>query len=265
MKKERQATNIGVGPGKRGARFICNCFVAGSWYFGAVDDVFLGLSTTMSSRAKFKPPPVGRNPYYDAEVMDDDDERWARNPSGDLGWAYTARTLGRLSTDALVGYLVNNAFTVPARDYNPSAPFVHIKFAASQGWDVEGEAAVTTVSLPHGYRLPLMFVHKYMWATILRTLPSEEEWQEARGQMVHLCRLCENLFRRAHAKALQGGMEKGWRCIMFDRLLCRFYKHWDKSNPNAVLGFAKTHGVKEYDRDVLKHGKDSRMCATISC
>jgi hypothetical protein len=215
----------------------------------------------MSSRAKFKAP-VGGGSYYDAEVMDDDDERWARNPSGDLDWAYTARTLGRLSPDALVDFLVNNAFTVPARDYNPSAPFVHIKFAANQGGDDEGEAAVTTVSLPHGYRLPLMFVAKFMWATALRSLQSEKEWREARGNIVHLHRLCENLFRRAHAKSLQSGMEKGWRCIMFDRLLCRFYKHWDKSNPNAIIGFAKTHGVKEYDRDVLKHGTHYIMCTT---
>lgn len=218
----------------------------------------------MSSRVKFKAP-IDGDPSYDAEVMDDDDERWVRNPSGDLDWEYTARTLKRLSPDALIEYLVNNAITVPARDYNPSAPFVHIKFAASQGGNDEGEVAVTTVSLPHGYRLPLMFVTKYMWATALRTLPSEKEWKGVRGNIIHLCRLCENLFRRAHAKALQGGMEKGWRCIMFDRLLARFYKHWDKSNPSAIIGFAKTHGLKEYDRDVLKHGTHSRMCATLSC
>ncbi|KAF8200121.1 hypothetical protein BJ912DRAFT_1054512 [Pholiota molesta] len=171
-----------------------------------------------------------------------DPEQWVRDENGDLDWAYTSRTVRKLSHDALLTHLWEKSFSIPPREYNPSAPFVWVKLHSGD-----------TVRLPHGYRLPLMFVAKYRWEMTLAKVRNERLWKQERANIFHLSRLCENLFRRAQAKASRGGMEKGWRCVMFDRLLARFYKHWSRNDPEGGKGFLKTHGSKEYDRDVLKH------------
>ncbi|CAA7263915.1 unnamed protein product [Cyclocybe aegerita] len=167
---------------------------------------------------------------------------WIRDKNGDLDWAYTARCARTWSHDALLTHLCQQSFSIPPRDYNPSAPFVYARM-------LDGEV----VTLPHGYRLPLMFVGKYIWETMFSKLKDETTWKKERANLFHLSRLCQNLFRRARAKALKGGMEKGWRSLMFDRLLARFYKHWTTNDPKSGPKFITTHSIKEYDRDVLKH------------
>ena len=174
-----------------------------------------------------------------------DPAQWLTDKNGDLDWDYTARTVREWSTDAILSHLWKNTFSIPAREYNPSAPFVWIK-------NDSGDSIV----LPHGYRLPLMFVAKYCWEVTFKKVGSEDSWRKAKGNVFHLSRLCQNLFRRAKAKKeLRGGMEKGWRCLMFDRLLARFYKHWSRNDPVGGKKFLVEHSVKEYDRDVLKHGE----------
>jgi len=175
--------------------------------------------------------------------LNTDRRQWLRDENGDLDWAYTAETVHNWTQDALVSHLWENAFSVPPREYNPSAPFVYVKFH-------NGES----VTLPHGYRLPLAFVAKYRWEMTLDKIKDEKTWKKDRAAIFHLSRLCENLFQRARAKALSGGMEKGWRCEMFDRLLARLYKSWVRNDPQGIKEFATKHSLKEYDRDVLKHG-----------
>ncbi|KAF9547398.1 hypothetical protein CPC08DRAFT_823657 [Agrocybe pediades] len=176
-------------------------------------------------------PPVNSNP-----------KQWLRDENGDLDWTFTVETARTWSHDALLTHIYENAFSIPPRDYNPSAPFVYIKFH-------NGE----TVTLPHGYRLPLAFVAKYCWEMTLSKLKDEKAWKKERTGIFHLARLCENLLQRARAKAFTGGMEKGWRCEMFDRLLARFYKQRTRNDPQGIKEFVAKFGMKEYDRDVLKH------------
>lgn len=211
--------------------------------------VFSLSPTAMASKAKAK---ALADDFDDDEVasmleldtpVPPDPEQWIRDENGDLDWAYTSRTVRKSSHDALLTHLWEKSFSIPPREYNPSAPFVWVKLHSGD-----------TVRLPHGYRLPLMFVAKYRWEMTLAKVTNERVWKQERANIFHLSRLCENLFRRAQAKASRGGMEKGWRCVMFDRLLARFYKHWARNDPEGGKGFLKTHGSKEYDRDVLKHG-----------
>lgn len=176
-------------------------------------------------------------------MSEGDPNQWLRDNYGDLDWAYTAQVVRKWSHDALLSHIWAKSFSIPARDYNPSAPFVYVRMH-------DGEV----VTLPHGYRLPLMFVAKYYWGITLSRLKSAESWKKERENVFHLSRLCENLFQRARAKAFNGGMEKGWRCLMFDRLLARFYKSWYRNDPPAGREFISNFGAKEYDRDVLKHG-----------
>lgn len=163
----------------------------------------------------------------------------------ELDWSYTARCAKEWSDDELLSHLCAKAFTIPPRDYNPSAPFVYVRME---------DGDITT--LPHGYRLPLMFITKYQWETTTRTLSlqNRQRWEAVRDEIFHLSRLCHVLFLKARAKAESSGMEKGWRCIIFDRVLTRFYKGWPVSSPAKLEAFISHFGSKEYDKDILKNG-----------
>ena len=163
----------------------------------------------------------------------------------ELDWSYTVRCTKEWSHDELLSHLCSKAFTIPPRDYNPSAPFVYVRTE---------DGIITT--LPHGYRIPLMFVAKYQWETIYRTLSlqNRQQWEAGRDEIFHLSRLCHVLFSKARAKAEGSGMEKGWRCVMFDRVLTRFYKGWPVSSPAKLEAFISHFSSKEYERDVLKNG-----------
>jgi hypothetical protein len=162
----------------------------------------------------------------------------------ELDWSYTARCAKEWSDDQLLSYLCSKTFTVPQRDYNPSAPFVYIRTE---------DGVITT--LPHGYRIPLMFIAKYQWETTTRTLSlqNRQRWEAIRNELFHLSRLCDLFLSEARARAETSGMEKGWRCVMFDRVLTRFYKGWPVSSPAKLEAFLSLFSSKEYERDVLKY------------
>ena len=180
----------------------------------------------------------------------------AADSNSELDWSYTARCTKEWSDDELLNHLCSNAFTIPPRDYNPSAPFVYIRTE---------DGVVTT--LPHGYRLPLMFIAKYQWEITARTLSlqNRQRWEAVRSEILHLSRLCQTLFLKAHAKSESSGMEKGWRCIMFDRVLTRVYKGWPVSSPAKVDAFLSHFSSKEYERDVLKYGTSNILLTPQLC
>lgn len=167
-------------------------------------------------------------------------------------WSNTVCCTRTWSDDELLSNLCSMAFTIPPRDYNPSAPFVYV---------TTEDGLITT--LPHGYRIPLMFVAKYQWETIFRTLSlqNRHNWEAVRDEILHLSRQCHDLFFKARAKAESGGMEKGWRCANFDRILTRFYKGWPVCSPAKHQHFISHFGYKEYDRDVLKNGMPQHLTA----
>ncbi|PPQ96230.1 hypothetical protein CVT26_005602 [Gymnopilus dilepis] len=173
-----------------------------------------------------------------------DPAAWRADEHGDLDWAYSSAALRTSVSDAELLRLLTRrtVVSVPAREYNPSAPLVQVRTS----WG--------TVALPHGYRTPLIFVVKYIWESTLEALKDEKKWRRDRVLIFHLWRTCESLLRRAEVKhAAMGGMDKAWRCIPFDRLLTRFYKHSARCDPAAVHEFAQEYGEKEYERDVQKH------------
>src|SRR5271155_1110237 len=110
----------------------------------------------------------------------------------ELDWSYTARCGKEWSDDELLSYLCSMAFTIPPRNYSPSAPFLFVRRE-------DGDIA----TLPHGYRLPLMFIAKYQWETTTRTLSlqNRQRWEAVRDEILHLSRLCHVLFLKARAKA----------------------------------------------------------------
>lgn len=50
------------------------------------------------------------------------------------------------------------------------------------------------------------------------------------------------------------GMKGGWRCLMFDRFLARFYNRCVENDPTNNESFWREQGSMKYERDVLKNG-----------
>jgi hypothetical protein len=171
---------------------------------------------------------------------------------GELDWSYTSRCARRWSPSSLLTHLYSHAFSVPPK---LSFPFVNINIFSQDVDDPE------MISLPQAYRLPLLMVAKYLWETVHLALSAgREEWTAQTTNIFHISRLCENLFAGARVKTAKGGMETGWRCLMFDRFLTRFYNNWVHNDPASNERFWRLHKAEEYDKDVLKHGSDFPRC-----
>ncbi|KAJ7247388.1 hypothetical protein B0H12DRAFT_742594 [Mycena haematopus] len=148
---------------------------------------------------------------------------------------------------AIVRFLVANAFSVPARCTNTSDPWVTVRCA--DGSDVV---------LPRGYRLPLLWVAKYLWTSVKLVLTAEEsirqrEWDGAKFEILHIARLCAALLSGARTQMDEGGViERGWRCAAFDRALHRYWHDWLIMRDEFVRDFFREFGEDEYKRDAIK-------------
>ncbi|PPQ71237.1 hypothetical protein CVT24_009528 [Panaeolus cyanescens] len=66
------------------------------------------------------------------------------------------------------------------------------------------------VILPRAYRIPLLFVAKMQWDSLKISLEAQNpdrDWEECRFDIVHLCRLCQHLFRKAKEAKREGGVK----------------------------------------------------------
>ena len=141
------------------------------------------------------------------------------------------------------------AYTVPQRDYNPVAPFVYLNRQGIQ------------LPLPHGYRVPLMWIAKYLWETVHSLLTQPENgavqkmWIAQREELLYLVLAVKTFLDLACDKLKNGGMEKGWRCLFFDRMLARLYRGQHRNRREYLERFLVQWTHKEYERDVLKHGE----------
>ncbi|KAH6867885.1 hypothetical protein BKA70DRAFT_1579019 [Coprinopsis sp. MPI-PUGE-AT-0042] len=130
----------------------------------------------------------------------------------------------------------------------------------------------TTTLLPKGYRVPLMFVAKFLWESLRLVLTSvnpDGEWEEFRFDIVHLSRLSSHLLKAARTATTPsslsgpphisakgdrvGTMDRAWRCGLFDRALTRFYRRWMICREWSVKLFFEEFGEEEYAVDVLKY------------
>jgi hypothetical protein len=133
------------------------------------------------------------------------------------------------------------------------------------------------IKVPRGYRVPLMFVAKFQWASLKLVLTSgqrEKEWSDYKFDILHLSRLCERFFSEAQKACHRGIVEippikskateiqadpevmtRRWRCPTFDRALARYNKNWLISREEFLRDFYIEFEDEEYVKDVLKIGK----------
>ncbi|KAF7342575.1 hypothetical protein MSAN_02014100 [Mycena sanguinolenta] len=157
------------------------------------------------------------------------------------------RSAGKTWNDiAIVRFLVANAFSIPPRSANGSNPWVNVRCA--DGSDVV---------LPRGYRLPLLWVAKYLWTSVKLVLTAEpsirqSEWDSTKFEILHIARLCAGLLSSARAQLDADVMERGWRWAQFDRALHRYWHDWLIMRDEFVRDFFREFGEEEYKGDVLE-------------
>ncbi|KAJ7493986.1 hypothetical protein FB451DRAFT_450417 [Mycena latifolia] len=150
---------------------------------------------------------------------------------------------------AIVRFLAANAFSVPPRSTRTIEPWVVVRCA-------DGADAV----LPRAYRLPLLWVAKYLWTSVQLVLTADaairqREWDNTKFELLHIARLCAGLLAAARAQMDEGGViERGWRCVLFDRALRRYWHDWLIMRDEFVRDVWREFGEEEFRGDVLKLG-----------
>ncbi|KAF9457290.1 hypothetical protein BDZ94DRAFT_254155 [Collybia nuda] len=146
--------------------------------------------------------------------------------------------------DQIIGFLCKNGFSVPRRLSHAQSPWCEVT-------DRNGDA----ITVPRGYRLPLMFAAKFQWESLRLVMTSakrNEEWDDYKFDILHVSRLCKVFLEQAKAAMGTAGMDRSWRCPMFDRALTRYYRRWLVNREEFVRDFWLEYKEEEYERDILK-------------
>lgn len=140
----------------------------------------------------------------------------------------------------IFGFLLYTAISIPPRPASTrgASPFV---FVLCRGG--------TEVALPRKYRLPLLWVQKFMWQSVPLVQPLVS-WNHGKWDVLHVARLCHTLICAAR-EAGEGDMTESWRYPTFDRVLLRYWHRWLVSRDGFVEDFWKEFGEEEFEQDVL--------------
>ncbi|KAJ7119350.1 hypothetical protein C8R43DRAFT_1035322 [Mycena crocata] len=145
----------------------------------------------------------------------------------------------------IIRFLTANVLTIPAQTHS-SGQWVHVLCADG-----------STVVLPRAYRLPLLWVAKYQWRSLELVLTAREairqrEWDDAKYEILHIARLCAGLVNAARLTATGKGIDRAWRCGLFDRALLRYWHEWLLMRDEFVRHFWYEFGESDFEADVLK-------------
>ncbi|KAJ6534143.1 hypothetical protein B0H19DRAFT_1185380 [Mycena capillaripes] len=153
------------------------------------------------------------------------------------------RTAGKTWDDmTIVRFLRANVLSIPPRTTSTIEPWVLVRCADG-----------TEVALPRAYRVPLLWVVKFLWMSVALVL-KWDEWEEKKLDLLHVARLISTLIGGARAAIDNGGIERGWRCAAFDRALRRYWHRWLVMRDEFVRDFWREFEEEEYESDVLKLG-----------
>ncbi|KAK0199485.1 hypothetical protein DFS33DRAFT_222796 [Desarmillaria ectypa] len=149
-----------------------------------------------------------------------------------------------LSKADVIKFLITHSFSVPGRPPHRSR------------WTTITLGNGTTTVIPTPYRIPLMFAANFQWTSLQLVLSVDtkirkKEWDEVKGGILHVSRLCDALLSTAQ-RAMGVGMKRTWRCKTFDRALVRYRMGWLLSDPWKVQEFWNLYGKEEYEKDPVK-------------
>jgi hypothetical protein len=148
----------------------------------------------------------------------------------------------------ILAYLFENGFSIPGRDGASPSSIPLFELSTRKGG---------IITLPRGYRIPLMFVAKFQWQSLQLVVTSprrKEDWTACKFDILHVSRLCAKLLEEARSVHAAGKMDKTWRCTTFDRTLVRYYRRWLVSRDRYLRDFWLEFHEEEFETDVLKRG-----------
>lgn len=160
----------------------------------------------------------------------------------------------------IIAYLYKNGFSIPARDTTPPSSMPWVKISTCGG---------EIITLPRGYRIPLMFAAKFQWESLRVVTTSSmrrDDWEACKFDILHVARLCSKFLEEARSAEAAGRMDRTWRCPMFDRTLVRYYRRWLVSREEFVKGFWLEFDEEEFETDILKRGAfyTTLICVALS-
>ncbi|KAK0475285.1 hypothetical protein IW261DRAFT_1496793 [Armillaria novae-zelandiae] len=168
---------------------------------------------------------------------------------GDIhGWRHPAELVYLDAVDwsktDVIKFLVTHSFSVPGRPPHRGR------------WTTITCGDGSTTVIPTSYRIPLLFAANFQWTSLRLVLSVDakirrKEWNEYKGGILHISRLCDTLLCEAR-RAMNVGMKRTWRCKTFDRALARYRMGWLLSDPGKVQEFWDMYGNEEYEKDPVK-------------
>ncbi|KAF7320900.1 hypothetical protein HMN09_00176700 [Mycena chlorophos] len=111
------------------------------------------------------------------------------------------------------------------------------------------------IYIPRAYRIPLLWVAKYISTSLRLVLTCdpqflEKEWNTYKYEILHVSRLWRALLDAADA--VGPDIPRDWRYATFDRPLRRYWHKWLPQSDNFVRDFWNEFGEEEFETDVLK-------------
>ncbi|KAF7298682.1 hypothetical protein MIND_00815400 [Mycena indigotica] len=139
----------------------------------------------------------------------------------------------------IVEFLFQTAVTIPPKSENRSDPWVTVTQSDGK----------TTTTLPRGYRVPLLWLHRVQWDS-LRLLLSvgKSLWPWLRFDVLHIGRLTNDFLTKARTETK---IKRQWRYPRFDRVLTRFFNGWMGCREVFIWDFYKEFKDEEYKDDAV--------------
>ncbi|KAF7314694.1 hypothetical protein MKEN_00943300 [Mycena kentingensis (nom. inval.)] len=172
----------------------------------------------------------------------------------------------------IVEYMVENVYTIPSRAVDNKQTWVEVRMinippsigalpppptSASEdgsfrddGMDVEKDPSQGYVlNVPRGYRIPLLWLARVQWECLRYLITrAPEYWNELKYDVLHIARLSGVFLAKARKEPR---IKRGYRDVMFDRPLSRFYTGWMGSRDEFVYDFFREFREEEYEDDML--------------
>ncbi|KAJ6577647.1 hypothetical protein B0H19DRAFT_566179 [Mycena capillaripes] len=139
---------------------------------------------------------------------------------------------------AIINYIVHVRISIPPRSGSRSDP-----------WVVVNSNNTGDVTVPRGYRVPLLWISRVQWESLKLLLTvARPLWNLIKWDILHLARLTAMFLGRA---SVETRMKRQWRDVMFDRALTRFFNGWMGCRDEFIWDFYLEFKEEEYKDDVL--------------
>ncbi|KAK7022142.1 hypothetical protein R3P38DRAFT_1110035 [Favolaschia claudopus] len=143
----------------------------------------------------------------------------------------------------ILTFMADNVYSIPSRSADNRQTWVEVKIGPDP-------AQGKPVTVPRGYRIPLLWLGRVQWDCVKLLLSTaKEQWEALKWDVLHIARLASEFLGKAGREVK---MKRGYRDVMFDRPLCRFNNGWMGSRDEFVWDFYREFRDEEYEDDMLQ-------------